>query len=213
MSVRRPDLSFEIRTGSSFGWKVCGVDEVGRGPLAGPVVAAAVILAPGGLPEEVACLINDSKQLSGRMRMRLEPEIRAHAVAVALGSASVQEIFTLNILQAALLAMSRAVAALAVTPDHVLIDGRQIPLGLPCPATAIIRGDRISQSIAAASIIAKVFRDNEMSRLSQEYPQFNWGRNAGYPTAEHLAALRRYGPTCHHRASFAPVREQLLVTR
>jgi ribonuclease HII len=213
MKTSHPDLSHEQQAGAAAGRHVCGVDEVGRGPLAGPVMAAAVILPFGRLPVELARAINDSKKLSRTTRERLVPEICATAVAVAVGSATVREIEDLNILRAALLAMARAVAGLEVQPDHVLVDGRYLPPGLPCPATALIRGDQSSLSIAAASIVAKVARDKEMERISEEFPQFGWSHNAGYPTAEHVAALRRWGPSPHHRATFAPVREELAIRR
>jgi ribonuclease HII len=208
-----PDFHHERQAGAADGRLVCGVDEVGRGPLAGPVMAAAVILPFEGLPAGLAGVVNDSKRLSRATRQRLAPEIRAAAVAVAVGAATVREIEELNILRAALLAMARAVAGLAVRPDHVLVDGRHLPPGLSCPATTIIRGDQSSLSIAAASIVAKVVRDKEMERISEEFPQFGWSHNAGYPTADHLAALRRWGPTRHHRATFAPVREEMAIRR
>ena len=208
-----PDLSRERALGSGAGRLICGVDEVGRGPLAGPVVAAAVILPAIGLPDDLAAAIDDSKVLSSAARRRLEPAIRAHAVAAAVGVASVAEIDALNILQAALLAMERAVAGLAATPDHALIDGNRLPRHLPCPATAVVKGDRHSLSVAAASILAKVFRDNEMERLAQEFPGYGWAGNAGYPTAEHREALKRLGVTPHHRTSFGPVREVLSISR
>jgi ribonuclease HII len=213
MTVQHPDFSLEHQAGALAGRWVCGVDEVGRGPLAGPVVAAAVILPVAGLSAELMAAINDSKRLSAKTRLRLEPEIRSHAVAVAIGVADVAEIDRLNILQASLLAMSRAVAGLRPVPDHALVDGRHRPRDLPCPATAVIRGDSLSLSIAAASIVAKVFRDRQMEELSEEFPEFGWAANAGYPTPEHLAALRRHGPTPHHRASFAPVREVMAIRR
>ncbi|WP_448206127.1 ribonuclease HII [Azospirillum sp. sgz302134] len=202
----QPDLSFETALGQ--GRRVCGIDEVGRGPLAGPVVAAAVVLPPEGLPEQLARAINDSKALSPRAREELEPQIRAHALAVALAEASAEEIDALNIHKATLLAMKRAYEALPGEPPAVaLIDGKFKP-DLPCHAEAIVKGDGRSQSIAAASIIAKVARDREMARLSERHPQYGWDRNAGYPTPEHLEALRRHGVTPHHRVSFAPVRAQ-----
>jgi len=190
------------------GFRVCGVDEVGRGPLAGPVVAAAVILPAQGLPDALAGAITDSKLLSAAERERLEPGLRGHAL-FGLGEASVEEIDRLNILQASLLAMTRAVAALPEVPDHALIDGRFIPTGLPCPGTALIGGDRTSLSIAAASIIAKVARDRTMAELARAYPPYGWEHNAGYPTAEHRTALLRHGVTPWHRRSFGPVRAVL----
>ena len=207
-----PDLSRELALGSAAGRLICGVDEVGRGPLAGPVVAAAVILPPGGLPADLAARINDSKALSAKAREALDPGIRAHALAFAIGVASVEEIDAINILQASLLAMERAVAGLGRVPDHALIDGNKVPKRLACPATAVVKGDALSLSIAAASIIAKVFRDKEMARLADLFPQYGWARNAGYGTAEHLAALRRFGATPHHRTSFSPVREVLSIS-
>ncbi len=206
----QPDLSFETALGQ--GRRVCGIDEVGRGPLAGPVVAAAVVLPPEGLPEHLARAINDSKALSLRAREELEPQIRAHALAVALAEASAAEIDDLNIHKATLLAMARAYAALPGEPPAVaLIDGKFKP-ELPCLAEAIVKGDGRSQSIAAASIVAKVARDREMTRLAALHPQYGWDRNAGYPTPEHLDALRRHGVTAHHRVSFAPVRAQKALT-
>ncbi|MBP2315948.1 ribonuclease HII [Azospirillum soli] len=201
-----PDLSFETTLGQ--GRRVCGIDEVGRGPLAGPVVAAAVVLPPEGLPQALARAINDSKALSRAAREDLEPEIRAHALAFALAEATAAEIDHFNIHKATLLAMKRAYEALTGEPPAVaLIDGKFTP-DLPCLAEAIVKGDGKSQSIAAASIIAKVARDREMCRLAELHPHYGWDRNAGYPTPEHLEALRRHGVTDHHRVSFAPVREQ-----
>ncbi|MEI8393753.1 MAG: ribonuclease HII [Rhodospirillaceae bacterium] len=211
-STSPPDLHLEHEAGLALGRRVGGVDEVGRGPLAGPVLAAAVILPRTGLPPALARLIKDSKQLSRSVRERLEPEIRAGVIAFAFGEASVQEIDAINILQATLLAMRRAVDALPVRPDYLLIDGRQLPRPLPCPAVGVIGGDRASQSIAAASIIAKVARDREMIRLDALFPGYGWAHNAGYGTAEHMAALRTLGATPHHRTSFAPVREQIRIS-
>ncbi|WP_298371611.1 ribonuclease HII [Azospirillum sp.] len=206
----RPDLSFEAAFGP--GRRVCGIDEVGRGPLAGPVVAAAVVLPPEGLPPEIAALIDDSKALSRRLRDEIEPAIRAHALAFAVAEASAQEIDDLNIHKATLLAMKRAYLALpGAAPDAALIDGKFTP-DLGCEAVAVVKGDSRSQSIACASILAKVARDNEMLRLSAEHPHYGWDRNAGYPTPEHLAALRLHGVTAHHRVSFAPVRAQKALT-
>jgi ribonuclease HII len=191
-----PSYSFERRLGGI----VCGIDEVGRGPLAGPVFAAAVILDPARIPSG----IDDSKVLAKAKREALSIEIRANA-RVAFGSASVEEIDRLNILWASMLAMRRAFDGLDLTPDHALIDGNRVP-ELPCPAHPLVRGDARSLSVAAASIVAKVARDRLMANLAASHPEFGWERNAGYGTAEHLAALARFGPTPHHRASFAPVR-------
>ena len=178
----------------------CGVDEAGRGPLAGPVVAAAVILDP---VRPIAGL-NDSKKLSAKRREILAIEIRSKALAWAVAEASVEEIDCINILQASLLAMQRAVDALSVRPSHALIDGNRCPQ-LVCPAQAIIGGDGLVASIAAASILAKTYRDAGMLELHASYPQYGFDRHMGYPTAAHLAALREYGVSPVHRRSYAPV--------
>jgi len=183
----------------------CGVDEAGRGPLAGPVYAAAVILDPA---RPVAGLA-DSKTLTPRQRETLALEVRLRAVAWAVASASVEEIDTLNILQASLLAMRRAVEQLAVTPQQVLVDGLHRPQ-LKIPVRAIVKGDATVAEIAAASILAKVARDTEMLALHQQHPQYGFDRHKGYPTSAHLAALREYGASAVHRRSFAPVRSLLL---
>jgi len=179
---------------------VAGVDEAGRGPLAGPVTAAAVILDPGRVPAGLA----DSKQLCAAMRERLEAEIMASAI-VGVGHASVAEIDAINILRAAHLAMCRAVAGLAVAPGLVLIDGDRVPGGLGRRAEAVVRGDALCLSIAAASIVAKCTRDRIMVDLAQQHPGYGWERNAGYPTKSHKAAMIERGLTPHHRRSFAPV--------
>lgn len=181
-----------------------GVDEVGRGPLAGPVLAAAVILPDGWAPPG----LDDSKRLSARARAGLASELRARAIW-GLGAASVAEIDAINIRAAAHLAMRRAVAALGLVPARALIDGNALPGPLPCPARAVVGGDAAVAEIAAASILAKVARDRIMARLDPRWPGFGWARNAGYGTAAHLAALRRLGPTPHHRRSFRPVRSIL----
>jgi len=179
---------------------VAGVDEVGRGPLAGPVFAAAVILA--GPLEGLA----DSKKLSAKRRSELAVKlVHDRRICIGLGAASVSEIDQLNILQASLLAMARAVQKLRVKPDLALIDGNKAPV-LPCPLQTIVGGDALVPAISAASIIAKVTRDRLMSRLDARYPGYGWQRNAGYPTAEHRAALSNLGPTRHHRTSFRPVK-------
>mgnify|MGYP000870749959 CR=1 FL=1 len=209
MAAAVADLSLEIACGP--GAIVCGIDEVGRGPLAGPVTAAAVVLPPTGLPADLAAAIRDSKALSEAARDRLAPEIRRHALGFAIAEASVAEIDDLNILRATLLAMRRAVdglAALGVVPTHALVDGKILP-DLPCPGTAVVKGDSRSLSIAAASIIAKVARDSVMRELHAQFPGYGWDRNAGYPTAQHRDALKRLGATPHHRTSFSPVREVL----
>jgi ribonuclease HII len=184
---------------------VCGVDEAGRGPLAGPVVAAAVILDPA---DPIAGL-NDSKKLSAKRREALAIEIRARALAWAVAEASVEEIDRINILQASLLAMQRAVAALATPPSHALIDGNRCP-NLPCPAAAIIGGDGRVASIAAASILAKTVRDAGMLELHCAYPVYGFDRHMGYPTALHLESLRVFGVSPVHRRSYAPVARLLL---
>jgi len=183
---------------------ICGVDEAGRGPLAGPVVAAAVILDPR---RPIAGLA-DSKQLSAARRERLAEEIRARALAYSVALASVEEIDRLNILQATLLAMQRAVAGLALCPREALIDGDHCPR-LSIPARAIVGGDASVAEISAASILAKTTRDALMRELHLTHPQYGFDRHMGYATAEHLAALRAYGPCAAHRRSFAPVRAQL----
>jgi ribonuclease HII len=179
---------------------IAGVDEAGRGPLAGPVYAAAVILNPA---RPIAGL-RDSKALSAAQRERLAVEIRACSLAWAVAAANVEEIDALNILQATLLAMRRAVEALAPAPAQALIDGNRVPR-LPCPARAIIRGDRDVASISAASILAKTARDALLLELHSFYPAYGFAQNKGYGTKEHLAALARYGPCPAHRRSFAPV--------
>lgn len=182
----------------------CGVDEAGRGPLAGPVVAAAVILDP----RRPIVGLNDSKKLSAKRREALAIEIRSKALTWAIAEASVEEIDILNILQASLLAMRRAVDALGVRPSHALIDGNRCP-ALLCPAQAIIGGDGKVASIAAASILAKTFRDAGMQELHAAYPQYGFDRHMGYPTAFHLAALREHGVSVVHRRSYAPVAQLL----
>ena len=198
-----PDLTFENIVGRLAGQIICGVDEVGRGPLAGPVIACAAIIPAQGLLPHIQNAIRDSKQLSIVQRERIYPDLIDSCV-YALGEASAAEIDQLNILQASLLAMQRAFANLPSLPDHALVDGNRKP-SLPCAITTIVKGDSRSLSIAAASIIAKVTRDRLMARLAADYPAYGWERNAGYPTAEHLAALAQHGPSPYHRVSFAPV--------
>ncbi len=183
---------------------VCGVDEAGRGPLAGPVYAAAVILDPTW---HIAGLA-DSKVLSASRRLELAGQIRLHALAWAIASASVAEIDAINILQASLLAMRRAVEQLSVAPGEVLVDGNQCPV-VGYPVRAIVKGDSKIAAISAASILAKTARDAEMLRLHQLYPQYGLDRHKGYPTAAHFAALERYGVGEIHRRSYAPIRRLL----
>jgi ribonuclease HII len=178
---------------------IAGIDEAGRGPLAGPVVAAAVILDP----ERPIDGLRDSKLLSARQRARLAAEIRAHALAWAVAEANVAEIDALNILHATLLAMGRAVRALAVAPAEALVDGNRCP-DLPCPARAIVGGDRDVAAISAASILAKTARDFQLIELDSHYPAYGFARNKGYGTPEHLAAMSRHGYSAHHRRSFRP---------
>lgn len=180
---------------------VCGIDEAGRGPLAGPVVAAAVILDP----ERPINGLDDSKKLTAARREKLAERIENEALAWAVAWATVEEIDTLNILQASLLAMRRAVDRLHIAPESALVDGNVCPR-LNCPVTAVVKGDARIAPIAAASILAKVGRDREMQRLAGLYPGYGLERHMGYPTAAHLAALREKGITPIHRRSFAPVR-------
>ncbi len=195
-----PDFILEHAAGG----RVAGVDEAGRGPLAGPVMAAAVVF-PHGVPPGLAALLDDSKKLSAAQRQIAFDAIRCCGAAeFAIAAASVAEIFALNILGASLLAMRRAVARLPAAPDLALIDGNRDP-GLACPTRLVVGGDSKSLSIAAASILAKVVRDRAMARLARRYPGYGWDRNAGYPTAAHRAALATLGITPHHRAGFGPV--------
>lgn len=184
---------------------VAGVDEAGRGPLAGPVTAAAVVLDPG---RPIAGL-DDSKRLSARRRDALALEIRQHARAWAVVHVDADEIDALNILQATMEAMRRAVVALACTPHDILIDGNRVPSGLPGSARAIVGGDGLEACIGAASILAKTERDARMLAADAEYPGYGFAAHKGYPTAAHLAALQRLGPTPLHRRSFAPVKTAL----
>jgi ribonuclease HII len=191
-----PDFSLE----SGSAWPVCGVDEAGRGPLAGPVVAAAVILRPDRIPDG----LDDSKVVPRERRIALDAVLRRDA-EVAVGIASVDEIDILNVLRASLLAMARAVAGLPRPPASALVDGGFAP-ALACPVRGVVKGDGASLSIAAASIVAKCARDRIMAGLAQEFPGYGWETNAGYGTPAHLDALCRLGPTPHHRRGFAPVR-------
>ncbi len=197
------------RLESQHGGRVAGVDEAGRGPLAGPVVAAAVVFRVG-VPPDLAPLLDDSKRLTREQREVAFAALRACATAdIAVAAASVADIARLNILHASLLAMTRAIARLAVPPDLALIDGNRAP-HLTCRVRCVIGGDAECFSIAAASIIAKVVRDRTMARLAVRFPVYGWHSNAGYPTADHRAALRVHGPTRHHRADFGTVRQLAL---
>jgi ribonuclease HII len=203
-----PDFSIEEGLGLPFAANIAGVDEVGRGPLAGPVTAAALVLDRVRCPAKLLAEIDDSKRLSAVRRSYLDVELRAVSV-VGLGWAGREEIDRLNILGATMLAMTRAVEelslALKIAPDYALVDGNRSP-PLDCPVQTVIKGDALSLSIAAASIVAKVARDAAMTDLAARFPGYGWERNAGYGTREHLAALERLGPTPEHRRSFAPVR-------
>ena len=191
-----------------------GCDEAGRGPLAGSVFAAAVIFDNNDglnrlrLNDEMMELINDSKQLTDKQRQRLRPWIEEHAAAWAVAEVTAEEIDHINILNASILAMQRALDQLTIRPQHILVDGNKwkpyIPQGevMAVPATTVVKGDATYLSIAAASILAKTYRDEYMTRLSQEYPQYGWDRNMGYPTAEHYKAIQQYGVTPYHRKTF-----------
>ncbi|MDB4213252.1 ribonuclease HII [Octadecabacter sp.] len=198
-----PDFSFEHDLIARGVLNVAGVDEVGRGPLAGPVTAAAVILDPTNIPDG----LNDSKALSAKKREALEPLIFANA-EVSIAHATVEEIDEINILRASHLAMERAIAGLGRV-GHALIDGNMIPRGLIVPATTIIKGDARSVSISAASIVAKICRDRMMVELAQQYPGYGWDTNAGYGSKSHISALQNLGVTPHHRRSFKPVHNML----
>ena len=199
-----PDFSEEDHWRGQGAAIIAGVDEVGRGPLAGPVTAAAVILDREHVPDG----LDDSKKLSVQARERMFDVIMSSA-QVSVAHASVAEIDTLNILYASHLAMERAVAGLAAKPDHALIDGNMVPKALICPASPLVKGDGRSLSIAAASIIAKVTRDRIMVDLAQQHPGYGWERNAGYPTKLHRSALQTLGVTPHHRRSFKTVHNML----
>ena len=194
-----PDMSLEQQAAGP----VAGVDEVGRGPLAGPVMAAAVVIPPAAAALLIDAGLDDSKRLSAKKRRALY-QILTKSCICAIGAGSIADIERLNILGASMLAMRRAVLALPVTPALALVDGNRLP-DIPCPASAIVGGDGISLSIAAASVVAKVVRDRAMAALAARYPGYGWERNAGYGTREHQEALRRFGATPHHRQSFAPV--------
>ena len=192
-----PDFSHELRLGRDVGKIICGVDEVGRGPLAGPVIAA-------DFPESILAKIRDSKKMSEAAREKIYEPLTQNCI-YAIAEASVAEIDEINILWASMLAMQRAVAALGVDVDVALIDGNRAPK-LACAAETLVKGDDKSFSIAAASIIAKVHRDRLMQKLAVEFPVYGWERNAGYGTSEHLAALIQHGVTAWHRMTFTPVR-------
>ncbi|ACB94570.1 ribonuclease HII [Beijerinckia indica] len=196
----QPDFTFEKRLRKRGFTLIAGIDEVGRGPLAGPVTAAAVILDPKNLPQG----LNDSKMLSAEQREALYDLILARALAVAIACVGPGEIDRINIRQATLTAMRRTLPALALAPHYVLVDGNDLPEDLGCPGETIIKGDARSLSIAAASIVAKVARDRLMQRLSALYPAYGFENHVGYATQAHLTAIEAYGPCPIHRLSFSP---------
>ena len=202
-----PDFLFEYEAMAEGLVPVCGIDEAGRGPWAGPVVAGAAVLDPDSLSEDLRLGLDDSKKLKAEKREILFKLLLENALT-GVGIATVEEIDHHNILQATMLAMSRAVENLGVIPGMALVDGNRLP-ALPCPAEAIVKGDGRSLSIAAASIVAKVSRDRIMAGLAAEHPQYGWERNSGYGTKLHQQGLAEYGVTEHHRRSFAPIRKIL----
>ncbi len=213
------DFSLELKHRANEGRIIVGVDEVGRGPWAGPVTTAAVYLQPDKLSTTLLEQLDDSKKIAVKKRERLAEHLlqacETGGVSVAFGEASVEEIDQKNVLAASLMAMARAVSALQKqldqTIDYALIDGNKLPPDLCCPGEAIVKGDGQSWSIAAASILAKTRRDHSMRQLAEHYPGYGWERNAGYGTKEHQAALLSLGPTDHHRLTFRPVAECLSV--
>ncbi len=198
-----PDFKRENALGRTLGRRVAGLDEVGRGPLAGPVVAAAVVL-PGRLPRTLKGRLDDSKRIPPPERIEIAAAL-AEIAEIALGRAEVTEIDSLNIHHAGLLAMARALAGLSTVPAACLIDGNRLPPDLPCPGEAVVGGDGACLSIAAASIVAKVARDTEMTALAERFPGYGWHTNMGYGCRAHFEGLNRLGATEHHRRSFRPV--------
>ena len=201
---QKPDFSFE----DQYTGIICGIDEVGRGPLAGPVVAAAVIIRRNEMPQDILRQINDSKKLTAPKREFLFSKIHEFC-DVSIAECSVTEIDEINILQASLQAMAQAFQGLSVRPTVALVDGNQSPK-LPCTIKTVVQGDSRSFSIAAASIVAKHYRDGLMTRIANDFPHYGWETNAGYGTAHHMKALEIHGVTPHHRRSFAPVSKQLV---
>lgn len=197
-----PDFSLE----NEHAGQVCGIDEAGRGPWAGPVTAAAVIFDQSTLSPVLAQSLNDSKKLSAKKREALIDQIKAESIW-AVGEASVEEIDELNILQATFLAMRRAVAGLSTKPDYALIDGNKLPPELGVPGHPVVKGDGLSCSIAAASIIAKVTRDQQMAKLAEQFPGYGWEKNAGYGVKLHQEGLAQHGVCPHHRKSFKPIKK------
>jgi len=183
----------------------CGVDEAGAGPLCGDVVAAAVILDPSNPIDE----LNDSKKLSEKKREKLFPIIKEKALAYCIARCTPQEIDEINILNARMLAMSRAIKGLSIAAEHALIDGNRLPKDLPCSGTAIVKGDALVSAISAASVLAKVARDHDMIELDKQYPEYGLAKHKGYPTKAHLEALQQFGPTEIYRKTYAPVKKLL----
>ncbi|MER8378106.1 MULTISPECIES: ribonuclease HII [unclassified Mesorhizobium] len=201
--VEKPDFSFETKAMAEGLWPVAGMDEAGRGPLAGPVVAAAVVLDPANIPDG----LDDSKRLTHLQREALFLKILGSALAVSMASVSAEGIDASNILKASLEAMRRAVAGLSIRPKLALADGRDVPPGLPCEGKALIKGDQRSQSIAAASIVAKVLRDRMMCGCGSHHARYGFELHMGYATVRHRTAIDLHGPVARlHRASFAPFR-------
>ena len=204
---RQPRIGFDYE--DSAGMPCCGIDEAGRGPLAGPVVAAAVTLDRANLPKSILKTINDSKKLTPQRRAEIAAVLPDYA-DTAIGVCSVAEIDTMNILRASLEAMRRAYAGLQSPPPLALIDGNQKPPIMSCTLKTVVSGDALSFSIAAASILAKVHRDKIMQDLAEAHPHYGWARNAGYGTRQHLEAIEIHGITDHHRRSFSPITKQLV---
>ena len=204
-----PDFELE----KNMNCPVAGIDEAGRGPWAGPVVAGAVIIKDRNLPADLLNGLDDSKKLTAKKRealyQRLFEEEAAGHLVIGIGEASAQEIDEMKILQATFLAMKRAVKALPIVPEQALIDGNRLPKDFPCRAQAVVKGDGRSLSIAAASIVAKVYRDRLMCRLAEKYPYYGFEKNAGYGTSLHIEGLKRYGVTSEHRKSYRPIQEIL----
>lgn len=200
-----PDFKYELLCEKTA--LIAGIDEAGRGPWAGPVVAGAVIFPDLRISDSLAKKLDDSKKLTAAKREALFEELHASNALIGCGMASVEEIDRLNILQATFLAMNRAVQNLPQMPDFAIIDGNKIPPGLPCPARCLIKGDALSLSVAAASIIAKVTRDRLMTGLAKEFPYYGWEKNAGYGTKAHQDGLKNHGVCVHHRKSYAPIQK------
>ena len=202
-----PDFKYELlceKTGL-----IAGIDEAGRGPWAGPVVAGAVIFPDLQISDSLAKKLDDSKKLTAAKRETLFEELHASNALIGCGMASVEEIDSLNILQATFLAMNRAVKNLPQAPEFIIIDGNKLPPARPCPARFLIKGDALSLSVAAASIIAKVTRDRLMCELAKEFPYYGWEKNAGYGTKAHQDGLKTHGICVHHRKSYAPIKKFL----